>query len=141
MTDPATGRESHTGKAGFFSGKAGYYARYRRGYPQEVFDTIISRFALTLSSEILDLGCGTGNVAIPLAERGFRIHAIDPESEMLLEALRCEAAAHTCGDILAAWVRQKSRRTCTPTVQALHDGPEFSLDGPASCPYDAGHPD
>ena len=97
MIDPATKRESPPGKAGFFSGKAGYYARYRRGYPQEVFDTIISRFALTPSSEILDLGCGTGNVAIPLAERGFRVHAIDPEPEMLLEACRCEAAAHTCG--------------------------------------------
>jgi SAM-dependent methyltransferase len=97
MTDPATGRESHPGKAGFFLGKASYYARYRRGYPLEVFDTIISRFALTPSSEILDLGCGTGNVAIPLAARGFCVHAIDPEPEMLLEARRCEAAAHSCG--------------------------------------------
>ena len=84
-------------EARYFTGKAGYYARYRRGYPAEVFDTIISRFALTPSSEILDLGCGTGNVAIPLAERGFRIHAIDPEPEMLHEGQMREAAVHACG--------------------------------------------
>jgi len=84
-------------EARYFTGKAGYYARYRRGYPAEVFDTIISRFALTPSSEILDLGCGTGNVAIPLAERGFRVHAIDPEPEMLREGRKRESAAHSCG--------------------------------------------
>ncbi|MDD4138253.1 MAG: methyltransferase domain-containing protein [Methanoregula sp.] len=77
------------GKTGFFSGKAGYYARYRKGYPGEVFDAIIAGFDLTPTSEILDLGCGTGNVAIPLAERGFRVHAVDPDPGMLAEAQRC----------------------------------------------------
>jgi len=73
------------GTTGFFSGKAGYYARYRRGYPLAVFDAIIAGFDLTPASEILDLGCGTGNVAIPLAERGFSVHAVDPEPGMLAE--------------------------------------------------------
>jgi SAM-dependent methyltransferase len=75
-------------KTGFFKGKAGYYARYRRGYPAGVFDAIVTGFDLTLSSEILDLGCGTGNMAIPLAERGFCVHAVDPEPEMLEEGRR-----------------------------------------------------
>jgi SAM-dependent methyltransferase len=76
------------GKPGFFKGKAGYYARYRKGYPDGVFDAIIAGFSLTPSSEILDLGCGTGNVAIPLAERGFRIHAVDPDPGMIAEGQR-----------------------------------------------------
>jgi SAM-dependent methyltransferase len=79
-------------KTRFFTGKAGYYAKYRRGYPAAVFDTIISRFALPPNSGILDLGCGTGNVAIPLAERGFCVHAVDPEPEMLAEGRRRGAA-------------------------------------------------
>jgi len=79
-------------KTRFFTGKAGYYAKYRRGYPAAVFDTIISRFALHPNSGILDLGCGTGNVAIPLAERGFCVHAVDPEPEMLAEGRRRGAA-------------------------------------------------
>lgn len=31
----------------------------------------------------LDIGCGTGSVAIPLAERGFRVKAIDHSPEMV----------------------------------------------------------
>jgi ubiquinone/menaquinone biosynthesis C-methylase UbiE len=83
-------------KTGFFSGKAGYYARYRRGYPAGVFDAIVAGFSLTPASEILDLGCGTGNVAIPLAERGFRIHAVDPDPEMLTEGQNCATSSGAC---------------------------------------------
>ena len=53
-------------------------------------------FGLTPSSEILDLGCGTGNVAIPLAERGFPVYAVDPEPEMLAEGRRRSGAPDTC---------------------------------------------
>jgi ubiquinone/menaquinone biosynthesis C-methylase UbiE len=84
-------------KAGFFSGKAGYYARYRRGYPAEVFDTIISRFSLTPESAILDLGCGTGNVAIPLAQRGLRVCAVDPDPEMQKEGKKRAEGVHVTG--------------------------------------------
>lgn len=77
--------------SGFFSGKAKYYATYRKGYPQEVFDTIISRFHLTPESWILDLGCGPGNIAIPLANHGLRVHAVDPEPEMIAEGKQIES--------------------------------------------------
>ena len=97
MTGSCDARGPSPEKRGFFTGKAGYYARYRRGYPPEVFDTISSRFGLTLSSEILDLGCGTGNVAIPLAERGFHVFAVDPEPEMREEGWKRAEAGHIPG--------------------------------------------
>lgn len=78
---------------GFFSGKAAYYAKYRKGYPAEMFDCITSRLGLMPSSEVLDLGCGTGNMAIPLARQGFHVYAVDPEPEMLAEGKRCERDA------------------------------------------------
>jgi len=96
MNRPVTGPASPPGKTGFFSGKAGYYSRYRRGYPAGIFDAIIAGFGLTPSSEILDLGCGTGNVAIPLAERGFHVHAVDPEPEMLAEGRRRSRISGSC---------------------------------------------
>lgn len=44
-------------------------------------------FYLTLAEriggEILDLGCGTGRVTIPLAQRSFRITGLDIVPEML----------------------------------------------------------
>lgn len=82
---------------GYFCGKAGYYARYRRGYPAAVFDTIVTRFSLTPGTATLDLGCGTGNMAIPLARRGLKVYAVDPDPEMR-EAGRCRAeTAHITG--------------------------------------------
>jgi SAM-dependent methyltransferase len=97
MTDSCTRSSPAHKKTGFFTGKAGYYAKYRRGYSAAVFDTLISRFALLPDSGILDLGCGTGNVAIPLAERGFYVHAVDPEPEMLAEGRRRGAALSVGG--------------------------------------------
>jgi len=84
-------------KGSYFRGKAGYYARYRRGYPSAVFDAMVSRFSLTPVSGILDLGCGTGNVAIPLAGRGFSVYAVDPDPEMRAEGCRRAEAEHIAG--------------------------------------------
>ena len=39
---------------------------------------------------ILDLGCGTGRVALDLAERGFDVTGVDSDPE-LVEALRARA--------------------------------------------------
>jgi SAM-dependent methyltransferase len=88
MTDSPVERGTSARKTGFFCGKSGYYARYRRGYPAGVFDTIVSRFRLAPESGILDLGCGTGNVSIPLAQRGFHVYAVDPDPEMREEGRR-----------------------------------------------------
>jgi len=41
---------------------------------------------------VLDLGCGTGRVAIPLAEAGFRVTGIDYDRAMLRRAWRRRAA-------------------------------------------------
>lgn len=83
--------------AGYFCGKAGYYARYRRGYPAEVFDAIQSRFSLSPGSAVLDLGCGTGNVTIPLARRGLRVYAVDPDPAMQEEGRQRAEADQVSG--------------------------------------------
>lgn len=43
-------------------------------------------------SSILDLGCGTGNHALPLARRGFEVVGVD-RSEFMLEQARSKAAS------------------------------------------------
>lgn len=35
---------------------------------------------------LLDLGCGTGNITIPLAQKGYQITAVDRSAEMLAQA-------------------------------------------------------
>ena len=80
--------ESGTGVPGLFEGAAAYYARYRPKYPMAMFDRLVDRFDLGTLSSVLDLGCGTGQLALPFSERQIPVYAVDPEIEMLQEGIR-----------------------------------------------------
>jgi ubiquinone/menaquinone biosynthesis C-methylase UbiE len=69
-----------------FRGTAWHYARYRPGYPTELFDHLIRTYHLAAGTRVVDMGTGTGQISIPLAKRGVPVLAIDPDSEMLSEA-------------------------------------------------------
>ncbi|MFA5048019.1 MAG: class I SAM-dependent methyltransferase [Patescibacteria group bacterium] len=69
-----------------FTGTAHYYAKYRPGYPPDFFDFVIKLFHLNGYSKLLDLGCGTGQLTIPLAPQFQEAIGLDPEKEMLTEA-------------------------------------------------------
>lgn len=67
-----------------FSGEvAEYYAKFRRGYPEQVLDFVQDYFSLTPEDGVLDLGCGTGQLALPLAPRVRSVIGMDPEPDML----------------------------------------------------------
>jgi SAM-dependent methyltransferase len=58
---------------------------------------------------IVDLGCGTGNLAIPLAQAGYRVLGIDLSEDMLAVARRkAEGVRLPAGGALA-WSRQDMR--------------------------------
>jgi ubiquinone/menaquinone biosynthesis C-methylase UbiE len=88
--------------SGLFEGTAWHYARYRPGYPQPFFDDLVERFGLDGTGRLLDLGCGTGQLAIPLAAHVAEAVGLDPEPEMLVEAARCAQAA---GVTNATWAQ------------------------------------
>lgn len=67
-----------------FSGEvAQYYSRFRRGYPPRVVDAVVDAFALNLDDVVIDLGCGTGQLTLPLAGRVRAAVGVDPEQDML----------------------------------------------------------
>ncbi len=66
-----------------FTGTASYYARYRPRIPQAVYDAVASAFSLDGSGRLLDVGCGTGLVAVALHDRFERVAAIDVSAQML----------------------------------------------------------
>ncbi|MGH3450390.1 MAG: class I SAM-dependent methyltransferase [Haloechinothrix sp.] len=68
-----------------FRSTAPYYARYRSGYPREFIDYLVTRFGLDGTQEVLDLGCGTGQIALRLAAHVAHVLAVDPEPSMLTE--------------------------------------------------------
>ncbi|MET9341523.1 class I SAM-dependent methyltransferase [Nonomuraea sp. NPDC003804] len=87
---------------GLFAGTGAFYARFRPGYPKVFFDDVIRRFGLDGSGRLLDLGCGTGQLTIPLAGHGTEAVGMDPEPDMLTEAAQ-HAAAGKVGNV--TWVR------------------------------------
>ena len=69
-----------------FKGTAGYYARHRPGYPDAFLTHVKERFQLDGRGRLLDVGCGTGRLTLPLAKHFKEVVAMDPEPEMLAEA-------------------------------------------------------
>lgn len=59
------------------------YARYRRGYPPAAIDAIVDRFGLSRNDTVIDLGCGTGQLTVPVAARVRSVVGVDPEPDML----------------------------------------------------------
>ncbi|MEU9774558.1 class I SAM-dependent methyltransferase [Streptomyces sp. NPDC047968] len=66
-----------------FVGAEPYYARYRPWYPDGLFTELADRFDLDGTQHALDLGCGPGTVALPLAPLVAEVIAVDPASGML----------------------------------------------------------
>jgi SAM-dependent methyltransferase len=71
---------------GFRGEVADFYHKYRRGYPPAVIDAVVQAFDLTMDDVVVDLGCGTGQLAVPLAGQVRSVAGVDPEPDMLLRA-------------------------------------------------------
>jgi SAM-dependent methyltransferase len=84
-----------------FAGTASYYARFRPGYPNALYDLLTHQAGLNQSTSVLDLGCGPGIIALALASRTKWVTGVDPDAEMLKEAT---VAARVGGIDNASWV-------------------------------------
>ncbi len=78
---------------GFRGEVAEFYHRYRHGYPAAVIDAVATVFGLTTRDVVADLGCGTGQLTLPLARRLRAVAGMDPEPDMLMRARRAAADA------------------------------------------------
>ena len=63
------------------------YERLRPTYPEKLIEDIINYSALTSTSEILEIGPGTGQITLPFARRGYSITGIEI-GENLVDHLR-----------------------------------------------------
>src|SRR5437899_7146962 len=70
-----------------FQGNAPYYSRFVT-YPQALFTLLERECALNGQGRLLDLGCGTGQLTIPLASLFEEAVGLDLEPEMIQEAER-----------------------------------------------------
>jgi SAM-dependent methyltransferase len=66
-----------------FKSTAQYYDRFRPPYPAQLLDDLRARVPLGASSRLLDLACGTGQIAFALAADVAEVWAVDQEPEMI----------------------------------------------------------
>jgi len=85
-----------------FTSAESHYAEYRPRYGDRPLDSLVGRFDLDESSRALDLGCGTGQIAVPLAARVGEVVGVDP-NEAMLDGAR-EQARHAGVDTVE-WVQ------------------------------------
>jgi SAM-dependent methyltransferase len=99
----ATSKRTGMGSRAIFTADvADNYAKHRRGYLTE-------SFALRPGSRVLDLGCGTGQLTIPLAAEAGVVIGMDPSPDMLA---RADTTAST-----VTWVFGSDKQV--PALEAL----------------------
>jgi SAM-dependent methyltransferase len=65
-----------------FSTRVSDYVKYRPGYPPGVIGLLESECGLVPSSEVADVGSGTGLLSEPFLRNGNRVYGVEPNREM-----------------------------------------------------------
>jgi SAM-dependent methyltransferase len=84
--------------ADLYQGTAGYYDRYRLPYPEAMTADLIQRTEVSGDGRLLDLACGTGQLAFPLRQWFSDVWAVDREPDMV-RVVRAKAEALGAGNI------------------------------------------
>jgi len=78
--------------ADLYRGAAAAYDRYRLPYPAAMIADLVRRAGVSGHGRLLDLACGTGQLAFPLRRWFAEVWAVDQEPDMI-EVVRAKAAA------------------------------------------------
>jgi SAM-dependent methyltransferase len=74
-----------------YRGTAPYYAKGRPPYSRALPDTLAAELGLDGTGRLLDVGCGPGVLALTLAGHLAEAIGLDPDPDMLTEAVRISA--------------------------------------------------
>src|SRR5215469_976859 len=92
-----------------FQSTVAFYQRYRLAYPDRLIARVARLSGLKPGDPVLDLGAGTGMLAVGFAKLGMAVTAMDPEPDMLAV---CEEAAQEAG--VTVTLRQGSSYDLAP---------------------------
>lgn len=121
MRSPADNTD-HEGWTIDFGRTAVDYERFRPGFPESFFDAVFEKGWATAGQRALDLGTGTGTLALGLAARGLDVVGLDIAPELLEVARRAALDAN----LRARFVEGRAEATGQP------DG-EFDLVCAGQC--------
>jgi SAM-dependent methyltransferase len=90
-----------------YRGTAPFYDRFRPPYPDALMDDLRARLPVSGTGRLLDLACGTGQIAFPMAPYFEEVVAVDQEDESVTYG-RAKARARRVGNI--TWVAGAAER-------------------------------
>ncbi|MFW5708618.1 MAG: class I SAM-dependent methyltransferase [Chloroflexota bacterium] len=112
--------------AGFYGTIARFYDAENAGKDDDI--ALYLRLAEEYGGPIIDIGCGTGRVMLPLAEAGYAVHGIDNEPAMLEIAERHRRASPSLmkqltlhqGDVLQTKIDAQFKVVLVPYNGLMH---------------------
>jgi trans-aconitate methyltransferase len=114
-----------------FDDVAQLYDEVRPRYPEEIVEHIIAFAALSACSHIFEVGCGTGQITLPFAKRGYTMLAIDRGEQLAaLAAQHCRCYPHVrvVACALEHWRDVAATYDLFLSAQALHwIDPQYGL--------------
>jgi len=93
--------------ADLYRGSAGFYDRYRLPYPEAMLADLAQRAGISGRGRLLDLACGTGQLAFPLRRWFSGVWAVDQEPDMV-DVVLAKAAAAGAGEVRPVVSRAES---------------------------------
>lgn len=106
-----------------FTGLAATYAKFRPGYPPELFHYLFTEVGIAPGKTIADIGAGTGIFSKFLAKEGCHVICVEPNPEMLALAKKELATYPLCRFVAAAAEHTTLAESSTDFVtvaQAFH---------------------
>jgi protein-L-isoaspartate O-methyltransferase len=79
-----------------FNQAAELYDRARPGYPPALFDDLAERAGIGPGCRVLEIGPGTGQATLPLAERGCQVVAVELGAELAAVPAATSPASPRC---------------------------------------------
>jgi SAM-dependent methyltransferase len=99
------------------------YDEVRPGYPEVLFDDVVSLSGIASGGRILEIGCGTGQATVPFARRGYRILCVEL-GENLAAVARRNLEAYPRAEVLVGpfeeWRPQEAAFDLTVSATAFH---------------------
>jgi len=118
-----------------FDEAAEAYQRTRPVCPPQLFDDLVGLAGLRSGDRVAEIGCGTGQATVPLAERGMTVTAVEPGGNLAAVARR-RLAGFPSADVLATSFEDwQPRRGCFDAVVAVNSlhwvDPRFRYSKPS----------
>jgi SAM-dependent methyltransferase len=99
------------------------YQRTRPVCPPHLFDDLLHWAGLTRGDRVVEIGCGTGQATVPLAERGLAVTAVELGPE-LAAITRRRLAAFPAAEVVTCafedWHPQEALFDAVVAVNSLH---------------------